>query len=92
MLVQLPGVYVDIAALERQLEAIGATRSRAVEVLAIDIVVRPVAGALKALAIVSEGIFTAQVHADLIERQPVCSVTIFDPVLGVHLILEIDAA
>src|SRR5271165_1495998 len=50
------------------------------------------AWALEALAVVSEGIFAAQVNTNLVEGDPVGAVSIRDPVLGGHLVLQRSAA
>src|SRR5262249_15215571 len=92
VVVELAGVNDHIAVGERHREAVKAARRWAVEILAVNVIVRAVAGALEAVAVVAEGHLAAQMHADLIERHPVGAVIVFDPVLRVQEILQVLAA
>ena len=84
MLIQLTSVHGDVAAaIERHRKAVQTARRRAIDILAIDVVVRAMSWAFEAVAVVAEWHLAAQMHADLIERQPE-GVTFFEPVLRLH--------
>src|SRR5215469_1917098 len=91
MLIQLAGIDRDIPTHERHLKAVGAAGGRAIQVLAVDVVVRAVTGTLEALAVVAEGILAAEVDTDLVQGEPVGAVAILDPVLSRHLVDELLA-
>ena len=87
MLIQLASIHNDIAArIERRDKTIQAPWRWTIQILAIDVVVRAVAGTLEAVAVVAEGDFAAEMDAYLVERQPVRAIFINDPILRVKRI------
>jgi phosphoenolpyruvate carboxylase len=64
-------IHDYIFSIERHGEAIQAPGSRAIEVLSINVVVRPMTRTLKTIAVVTERHSAAQVDTTLIECNPV---------------------
>src|SRR5690349_3582041 len=75
--------YYHVAIAEGHGKAVQASRSRSIKVLSINIIVRTMAWALEAIAVIAEWNRTAQVNTTLVQRNPVGSVAIFDKVLRV---------
>ena len=71
-------IHHYIIAAKGEREAIQAPGSRAIQVLAIDIVVRTMTGALEAHAVITEWYGAAQVNTTLIQRNPERTILIFD--------------
>src|SRR5260370_27932603 len=84
-IVQCSCAYNNTTTTERHGEAIQAPGSRPIQVLAIDIIVRTMAGTLEADAVIAEWDSAAQMHASLIERYPEAAIRILDETLGGQL-------
>lgn len=65
------GIDLDILSIERDLEAIQASGSGTIQILAVNVVVRTMTGALEAFTVIAERHGTAQMDAALVERDPV---------------------
>src|SRR5258708_27253800 len=91
MLIELPSIHDDVAALERQREAVETARRRTIEILAVDVIVRAMARALEAVAVVAIRHFAAEMDAYLIQRQPVGAVGVLGPALRIQEHLKLGA-
>ena len=78
-------VNQHIFSIEGEREAIQASRSRAVQVFAVNMIVRTMAWTFETHTVVAKRYSTAQVNAPLVQRNPVRTITIFDTPLEIAL-------
>jgi len=76
--VHYPCIHDDILSIEAQFKTIQAFRSRSVEPLTRHIVMRPMTGTLKAVAVITERYGAAQMDTTLIERNPIRAILVLD--------------
>src|SRR5947209_6611767 len=72
---------ISATSTERECEPIRAARGRAIEKFSIDVIVRTMAGALKASTVIAECIGAAEMHAALVEGHPVGTIAILNDTL-----------
>src|SRR6266571_1471375 len=88
-IVECARIHHHIVSLNRESKAVQASRCRAIQKFPINIIVRPVTGALEAHAFITEWHGTAQMDAALVQGNPVAiALWIGDNILCIELVLK----